>query len=382
MKEAAENNLDLKESFLEYQMALEKIPQVGSLPDPKVLFGYFVSPAHKPGSQQFKVSISQAFPWFGTLGTKENIATANAKAKYEQFLNKKNQIFFEVSKRYYKLYELHKKIKLTEENIRILNSYEKLALNKYETAQINMVDILKIQMTENEVKNDLSVLKDDFKILESYFNNVLNRDNKEEIKLPESINIPTYESSLQDENEDEHISGNPVLRFFDFEIESNRHKSDLASKNYFPNFGIGLDYIYVENDNTPKGGPDMLMPMISINIPIFYSKYQAKKKESKLGIELAKHKKQRLHNDLVISYREYKKDIKNAFRSIKLYETQLKKSNQALSILLDTYSVAEKNLEEVLNMKQVILKYEFMLIESNIKVLVQTAKEKFLKGSF
>ncbi|TFH34037.1 MAG: TolC family protein, partial [Bacteroidia bacterium] len=78
---AAENNPALKVKFNEYMSALEAAPQVKALPDPQVAFGYFIMPVEtRMGPQQFKLSASQMFPWFGTLKAKENASIESAKA--------------------------------------------------------------------------------------------------------------------------------------------------------------------------------------------------------------------------------------------------------------------------------------------------------------
>ena len=70
--QAAENNPGLKAKFAAYQAALEQVPQIGSLPDPQVMFGYFIRPMEtRVGPQRARISASQMFPWFGTLGFKK-----------------------------------------------------------------------------------------------------------------------------------------------------------------------------------------------------------------------------------------------------------------------------------------------------------------------
>ncbi|NTW33581.1 MAG: transporter, partial [Bacteroidetes bacterium] len=41
---AAKNNPTVVQYFYEYQAALEKVPQVGSLPEPELSIGYFLKP--------------------------------------------------------------------------------------------------------------------------------------------------------------------------------------------------------------------------------------------------------------------------------------------------------------------------------------------------
>src|SRR3989339_760884 len=65
---AAENNPNLKATFLKYQAALERIPQVGALPDPQLSFSIFIQPMERfAGNQVGSISIMQMFPWMAPL---------------------------------------------------------------------------------------------------------------------------------------------------------------------------------------------------------------------------------------------------------------------------------------------------------------------------
>jgi len=91
LKRAAENDPGLKASYMEYQAALQRVPQSGSLPDPEISFGYFISPIEtRTGSQEARFSVMQMFPWMGTLRAKKDVAAELAKAKYEEFVSKKD----------------------------------------------------------------------------------------------------------------------------------------------------------------------------------------------------------------------------------------------------------------------------------------------------
>src|SRR5664279_1332886 len=63
---AAKNNPGVLQKFSEYEAALQKIPQVGSLPDPELSAGVFLSPMELvSGNQVADLRLMQMFPWFG-----------------------------------------------------------------------------------------------------------------------------------------------------------------------------------------------------------------------------------------------------------------------------------------------------------------------------
>ncbi|MDY0040341.1 MAG: TolC family protein, partial [Desulforhabdus sp.] len=65
---AALNNAGLKAAFLRWQAALEKIPQVTALPDPRFSYGYYIQSVEtRVGPQNNRFGLLQTFPWFGKL---------------------------------------------------------------------------------------------------------------------------------------------------------------------------------------------------------------------------------------------------------------------------------------------------------------------------
>src|SRR6056297_2461020 len=88
---AAENNPEVRAAFHRYLASLEEGARVGALPDPELAFGYFISPIEtRVGPQQARISLSQMFPWFGTLSDRRDLSASKAKAEFEQFQERRN----------------------------------------------------------------------------------------------------------------------------------------------------------------------------------------------------------------------------------------------------------------------------------------------------
>ena len=123
---AAESNPGLQASFQRYYAALERIPQVGALPDPKVMIGYSVLPIEtRVGPKRFDMQMSQSFPWFGTLKAKKDQASKEAEAQYEVFLQMEKELLYQVKVAYYALYVNQKSVSITEDYLDILNRNER-----------------------------------------------------------------------------------------------------------------------------------------------------------------------------------------------------------------------------------------------------------------
>ena len=193
LKEAGENHPGLKAAWHEYYAALEKVPQVGTLPDPMLSFGVFVSPIEtRLGPQQLKVSFSQMFPWFGTLKEKEKAAAEKAKIEYQQFLDLKNQVYQQVKTQWYQLYKTGRAISITKENLDILNSLKTLSRKNYETGKSEMADLLRINVNIREQENRLDDLQEQLSTQKTEFNLLLNRSGKDTLVTPGSIQLDTF----------------------------------------------------------------------------------------------------------------------------------------------------------------------------------------------
>ena len=358
LKTAAENNPGLKSRFSEYLAALEIVPQVKALPDPQVAFGYFIQPVEtRVGPQQFKISASQMFPWIGTLKAKENLAIQVAKAKLEAFEEAKSKLFNEIRSTYFNTYFNHKAIEITIENIDILNTFRKLANIKFESGLVSAVDEYRIEIEIGELENHLALLKDQQVVLEVMFNNLLNRDNKNPVLVPELLwndNFPlTKQAALDSINLLNH-----QLLSLDFQQLALQFRQEVASNMGKPSFKIGLGYTIVgKGDNNMMGTDAFMFPNVGISIPLYRNKYKAMVQEVVFLAAAKENEKADKTNMLETIFENGWKEYLDADRRIELFTSQLILAKKSARILETDYATGNKNFEEVLRMERKVLKF-------------------------
>lgn len=379
MKIAAENNPGLKSKYTEFQAAMKKIPQLGALPDPTLSFGYFISPVEtRVGPQKAKISLSQMFPWFGTLEARESAAAAMAQAKYQAFLDARNEIYFKVAAAYYPLYEQNSWKKVEEKNLDILESFRRISSEKFENGNGAMVDVLRVDLLINESETELEILSDKENALLVSFNNLLNRNENEAVNLPDSLIFPLNEPFPV---KDSILSGNPVLKELDRKIEASKASETVASKQNLPNFGIGLDYVIVGKRNgvdLSDNGKDVLMPMLSLSIPIFSKRYDAAVEEAALMQESYRLRKQDMINSLNTKYENVRFNLKQYADKITLYEKQVEENRRIIRLLLTAYSNSGNDFEDLLDVQQKLLKYEKMLATAKVQYNIAYARLNYI----
>lgn len=370
---AAENNPGLQAKYKSFEAAIKSVEKVSSLSDPNLSFGYFISPIEtRVGPQRARFSLMQIFPWFGTLKAQKDAATLIAEAKYQEFLDARNNLYYQVSASYYPLYELQKIILIEEENQRILASYKDIATVRFQNNKGSMVDVLRVDIMLKDVTTNLLILNQKKKPLETRFNKILNRDKNIEVEVQDSLPLFKLIDGYQ---KDSLLIYNPLLEELDLKIKASEAQEKVAIKQGLPKFGLGLDYVIIDERidmNNEGNGKDALMPMVTVSLPIFRGKYKASQKEAQLMRESYILQKEEISNRLISTYDFLWFEILEQLELLMLYEDQIEISKQSLKLLFSAYSSSGEDFEEVLRMQQQILKFQKMkvttLTEYHIKV--------------
>ncbi len=426
LETAAKNNPELKAQYLEYTAALEKVPQVGSLPDPEASFGFFTKPMELLGGDQVgNAQLMQMFPWFGTLKTAKDEATLMARAKYEAFNEAKAALFYQVKASWYRLMKYDREIDLVRENIELLESLEKLALVKFQSpetrgaapsmqggssfmnapaasmnspaggmgstanqgssnsgragnassagmqenmdgGQSGLADVLRVKMEVLEQQNKLAFLTDQRKTEETSLNALLNRDASMPVHTADSLAIralPVNKAAIADSI----LQNNPMLTMLENEAGSYAAMKEKAKKMGLPMLGLGLNYMLIQErtgNTSMMNGKDMLMPMVSVSIPIYRKKYKAMQSEARMMEEATGERSADLTNKLRIAYRQFVQDLDDAERRVVLYREQEELARKTTNLLVTGYTTTGNNYEEVLRMQLKALDYGFKHIEA------------------
>lgn len=378
IQEAESNNPEIQKFELQYKRASEKVNEVNTIPNTEFGVGYFVSePETRTGAQRFKVSAKQMLPWFGTITSRENYVSSLANAKYEDIVIAKRKLMASVSQSYYNLYANQAKQEVLTENINLLETYETLALTSVEVGKASAVDVLRLQMRQNEMQQLKDVLQRQFLAEQTNFNNLLNRDNDVTVNVVDSLMIPTEDFDVTTEN----LALHPELLKYDKLYQSVEQSELLNQKESSPMIGFGLDYINVAE--RPKmdfsdNGKDIVMPMVSVSIPIFNKKYKSQTKQNELQqLEITAQKQERL-NTLETLLDKAINERLSARISYATHTKNLKQAKDAEEILIKSYETGTIDFNDVLDIQELQLKFQINQIEAVKTYYVQSTIINYL----
>lgn len=376
--EALLNNPKIQKIDLQYKRVSEKLNEVNTIPNTEFGMGYFISePETRTGAQRFKISVKQMLPWFGTITSRENYVGALADAKYVEIVIVKRKLMASVSQSYYKLYANKAKQEILNENINLLKTYETLALASVEVGKTPVVDVLRLQIRQNELQQVKDVLQQEFLAEQTTFNNLLNREDDIEVTFVDDLLLPNEDFETTKEN----LTFHPELLKFDKLFRSIEQSELLNQKESSPKIGFGLDYINVSERpdiNFIDNGKDIIMPMISLSIPIFNKKHKSITKQNELEQQEILYQKKEKRNTLESLLDKALKERMSARISYKTAIKNIKQSNEAKQILIKNYETGSIDFIDVLDIQELELKFQISQIESIVKYYVQSTIINYL----
>jgi len=425
---AAKNNPAVLQKYNEYQAALQKVPQVGSLPDPELSLGVFLSPMELvSGNQVADIRLMQMFPWFGVLKNAKDEMSLMAKASFESFRDAKLQVFYNVQRTWYELQKLEQNIRIAERNIEILRTIERLAVIKFKAASIGgssssstqssmssgvsqnissgssgmgsmgggsgnttnstslsqtstmqsssmgsqgggsgLSDLYRIQMEIGELDNNIALLKNQQSTVAARFNTYLNRPVNSAVSLPSTLVVDTLVASFGAVS-DSILANNPMLEMLSYEKQSLDARQKMVSRMGYPMIGLGLNYSLINKNpmsTSSMNGKDMIMPMVTVTLPIYRKKFNAMQSEVKLLKSATELNFKATANALQAEHYEALQLYQDAERRIKLYENQSQLAQKTLDIMIKSFSASGSGLSDILRIRQQMLDYETRKVEA------------------
>ena len=423
---AAKNNPTVLQRYDEYQVALQKIPQVGSLPDPTLSLGVFLSPMELiAGNQVADIRIMQMFPWFGVLKYAKDEMSLMAKAKYELLRDAKLQVFYDVQRTWYEMNKVRQNIRVSEKNIEILHTIERLAIVRFKagpsgnspsssgnaptpaTSQgsssgssgmntmggkpgnasgsspnqaatpmpaspmgssagsSGLSDVYRIQIEIGELQNNIELLKNQWNTLAAQFNSYLNRPPDASVAVPDSLYAVSFQPSLLALPDS--LRNNPMLGMLQFEQQSLEARKQMVTKMGYPMIGLGLNYSLINKSamsTSSMNGKDMIMPMVTATLPIYRKKYKAMQAEAEWSKSATAKNYTATANALQTEYYQALQLYLDAQRRTKLYAEQYRLASKSLGIMFRSFAASGSNLTDILRVRQQTLDYEYKQVEA------------------
>ena len=385
LTQAALKNPELEAAFHSWKAALEKVPQVKALPDPRFTFGYFIrSIETRTGPQRARLGIAQTFPWFGKLDLKGDVAMQEANAIKAQYDAIKLKIFNSVKNAFYEYAYLAKAVEISRENIELLRYLEGVVRARYSAGATPYSDVIKTQVELEKLEDRLNTLEDLRKPIMARLNAAMNMPVDSELPWP--ADVPVMLISLTDKELFEQLpENNPQVKRYEYLEAKAKAGTELARKEFFPDFTLGLETIATDPAQGPMmvedSGEDPVIASVSINIPLWGSKrraavqeFEAERLSAVKGNEATR---QSLLSDMQLALYKYR----DAQRKIDLYHnTLIPKADQSLSVTLEAFQAGIRSSLDLIDAEKTLLEFELSYIRALADQAQRVAELEMLLG--
>jgi len=359
---AALNNAQLKAKFEQWKAALEQIPQAKALDDPKFTYGYFIEEVEtRVGPQRQKFGIMQIFPWFGKIEARTDVAAAQAKAAHKHYEATKLKLFHQVKEAFYEYAYLKQATEIAEENLELLKHFEEVARTKYETDTATHPDIIRAQVELAKVEDILKSLEELRQPTATKLNAIWNRPTMSQLPWPEKL---TFSKTDIDRTKliELIITSNPELQGLNWEIEAAKSKVELAKKKFYPDIGVGLDWIQTDSAYSAgvrDSGKDPVFLMFSMNIPLWQDSYKAAERQAKAKVNESVQQKTDFENKTISQAVKVLYDYEDSQRKTSLYgDTLVPKAEELLLASEAAYKTGKVDFLSLIDAQRMLLKYQ------------------------
>jgi len=382
---AALNNAGLKAAFEQWKAAVEQVPQAKSLPDPKFTYGYFIKEVEtRVGPQRNRFGIMQEFPWFGKIEARIDAAAATAKAARKRYEATKLKLFFEVKDAFYEYTYLARAVEIARENLELIKHFEEVARTKYMAAAAMHPDVIRAQVELAKIEDVLKSLEDLRKPIVARLNAILNRQSFEMLPWPkreEFIGLEVDRTQMIDLLR----QMNPELAALDFEVEAAKHRTELAKKKFWPDIGVGVDWIQTDGaimPGTRDSGQDPVILMVTMNLPIWRESYKAAELQATANMRKTSQQKAETENTLIARAQRVLYDFDDSNRKIKLYgDILMPKAEELLGASETAYMAETIDFLSLIDAQRTLLQYQLLYERSITDNQQKLAELEMLAGA-
>lgn len=358
-------NGDIEASYRQWRAALERIPQAGALPDPRLNFNVVFNAQNvksfSDALNSFSVMGEQEFPARGKRPARAEQALAEARAAGERFRAEKYRLQSRAVKAYANLLLNKSFLDLNAETLRLLKETYDVVLHRYHAMTgETQADLRKIE-TEIEVaeseKKELEIQRSS---AAAELNSVLNRPidaplgalRLPALQLPETTNADLFARAVRN---------NPDLAALRHEIEARGAAQVLAELEKKPDYKItgGADV---------SGFGKMLtttyMPSLGaeINLPINRARIRAGIAEALAARQAEEARLRALSSDVQARVVVNLALLRDANRILKDYrERIIPQAQSILDIQQTTYRSGQGDFLDILDTERLLVDYRKMV---------------------
>lgn len=348
--------------------AMKERPDIArALPDPMLTYGYwFQNVETRVGAMNQHVAASQKIPFFGKRSLAANKATQEALLAMWEYQTLARDLVLRAKTAYYDLDSIDRSHETLAAQLELLEPIIKTAQSRYASGKSTQQDVLKIQVAMTGIQSRLLDLTEQRKTALARLNALRDVAPDTELTVMSTLQttpLPPREQALeiaQQYRQELHAAGVAVQR--------DEIALKLAKKDRWPDFTFGVDYTQINPNifsRPPDNGQDAVLGFVSLNIPLWFGKLRAERREAEERLEASREAEVNAKNMVSSDVQEAWFRAQISRDQVTLYETSiLPRAEQTFEVSRAGYETTKVTFVDLLDSERALLNFRLGLIMS------------------
>jgi cobalt-zinc-cadmium efflux system outer membrane protein len=354
LKFALLNQPKVEATYYDWIASVERITVQRSLPDPQLTFQMDIQDV----VTSLMPGLMMNFPGAGKPRAAGALAISDSQSKYFAFKTASLESAYDLKRSYYRLYFLDEKIRVERESLTLLNELEKLAVDQNQVGKVTLQDVLRAQIEQDRLRNELANLEDSRGPLLASFRAALGL-------RPEQPTPPIpmrFESTSLDLNSDKllqtALEHNTRLKGMESDVHSAEAAIQQAYKARMPDTSIGLMA-------DVKMNPVLYRPWGTVTLPIWRDKLAAQVAEAQANKQAGEARLSAEQINLAVDFAQRAFLFREATRNLDLLQNQLvPKQLQSLEVARSGYVSGQIDFFNLSDAQQSFLRFSLDEVEA------------------
>ena len=341
------NQPKVEATYFDWLAAVERITVQRSLPDPQLTFQMDIQDV----VTSLMPGLMMSFPGMGKLRAAGELAAAASQGGYFAFKAASLESAYDVKRTYYRLYFLEEKIRVNRENLSLLQELERLARSQNEVGKATLQDVLRAQIEQERLNNEIANLDDSRGPLLAQWNAALGIEpNQPAPPVPAH-----FESTPLDVPADkwleQALAENTRLKAMAADVRAAEAAIRLAYKARMPDTSIGFMA-------DAKMSPVLYRPWGTVSIPLWRDKLAAQVAEAQANKRAGEARLTAEQINLAVDVAERAFVYRETTRNLQLLQrTLLPKQRQSLEVARSAYLAGQVDFLNLTEAEQTLLRF-------------------------
>jgi outer membrane protein, heavy metal efflux system len=351
---AEENSPALQAALSRWEAAAKVGSQRRALPDP------MLSLSGAEMERRTSVGISQMFPFFGKRALEGEMADEEAAAAEREVDMARLTVFARVAAAYSDYAYAWQALANVRESLSLVRQLEEVTLARYRTGEAPYADLVRAQVERGRLEDEVRSWEDRLPAEGALLNAAIGRPADAPLPAPGELQVytlPLAEGALLEEVR----TANPELASIRHQVTAARLGIDRSRRAYYPDLGIGLEYMRSGEMN--RGG---VGAMVAVTLPVRRERLRSGVLEAQARHEAIRAMEAEVANVLEAEARGALYRYSDARRKGALYREELvPQARQSLEATEAAYRAGAATYQDLIESYRTVLAFELVLARAS-----------------